>query len=75
MNGFLASEEILKSDALHVFQAFEKGFHVDILLNDITDLCSDLIVCDRPIDNVIVMDVVCFLVLSVGKDECGPIFL
>ena len=75
MNGFLASEEILKSDALHVFQAFEKGFHINVLLHDIADLRPDLIVCDRAIDDVIVVDVVCILVLAVGKDERSPVLV
>lgn len=74
MNGFLASEEILKSDALHVFQAFEKRVHIDVLLNDISDLCVYLVICYRTIDYIIVMNVDRTLVLTVGKDERGPIF-
>ena len=73
MNGFLASEEILKSDTLHVFQAFEKGFHVDILLNDITDLSPNLVICYRTIDYIVVMNVFCILVLPVGEDERSPV--
>ena len=73
LNDFLAPKVILKGDAFHVFQTFEEGGHIDILLHDITDLRPDLVVSNRAINNVIVMDVVCFLVLAVGKDERGPI--
>ena len=73
MNGFLASEEILKGNAFHVFQTFEKSVHVDVLFHDITDLRPDFIVRNRAIDDVIVVDVVCILVLAIGKDERSPI--
>ena len=38
----------------------------------IADLRPGLIICNRTIDDVIVVDVVCILVLAVGKDERGP---
>ena len=74
MYSSLGAEIVLKGYAFEIFDAAQEFVEIDVTIFEIANLCTNFIVGNGTVDDVIIMNRFVGEVLPVVIDKSGPLF-